>query len=323
MRGASVAGIIVQGPRMHARGTMETDLPHVLITGGTGFIGTALAARLRGAGARVSVLTRNRRRARRRFDFEVGAFESFDELDAASAPGVIVNLAGKSLGEERWSPEVKEELVASRVETTRRVVDYIERAPRRPGLLISGSAVGYYGARGDETLWEDSPPGDEFQSRLCRQWEQAAGAAERFGVRVCISRTGVVLGKGGGMLAGLLPLFRLGLGAVAGSGSQWISWIHMDDLVDLFIRFMREPGLSGAFNNTAPDPVTQREFSKQLGRAIHRPVFLRAPGFAMRVLYGEMAHLYLTGQKVLPYRHMKAGHEYRYPGITEALAASV
>lgn len=125
------------------------------------------------------------------------------------------------------------------------------------------------------------------------------------------------------MLAGLLPMFRLGLGAVAGHGRQWISWIQMDDLIDLFIRFMREPALSGAFNNTAPAPVTNREFSKELGRAIHRPVLLRAPGFAMRILYGEMAHLYLTGQKVQPDRHASAGHAYRYPGITSALRDSV
>ena len=302
---------------------MEHVPAHVLITGGTGFIGTALAARLHAAGARVSVLTRDRRRALEHFEHPVTAWESLEELDDGDAPEVIVNLAGKNLGEDRWSPAVKQALVSSRVETTRRVVEYIARTPRRPQLLISGSAVGYYGARGDERLCEDAAPADEFQSDLCRRWEDAALEAQRFGVRVCLSRTGIVMGQGGGMLAGLLPLFRLGLGGVAGSGRQWVSWIHMDDLVDRFIEFMREPGLSGACNNTAPNPVTNREFSKQLGRAIHRPVVLRVPGFAMRLLYGEMAHLYLTGQRVLPCRHLDAGRAYRYPGIAAALAASV
>lgn len=147
---------------------MGNDSLRVLITGGSGFIGTALTARLQGAGARVSVLTRNRERARRHFDDQVTAFESLDEVGEADAPGVIVNLAGKNLGDERWDAEVKKELVSSRVETTRRVVDYIRDAPRRPELLISGSAVGYYGARGDELLDEDSAPGEEFQSHLCR-----------------------------------------------------------------------------------------------------------------------------------------------------------
>lgn len=302
---------------------MESTLPHVLITGGTGFIGTALAARLHESGARVSVLTRNRERALSHFGHAVTAFESLDELGEEDAPEVIVNLAGKNLGEDRWNAEVKQALVSSRVDTTRRVVDYIARTPRAPKLLISGSAVGYYGARGDESLCEDSAPGDEFQSDLCRRWEDVALEAGKFGVRVCISRTGIVMGPGGGMLEGLLPLFRLGLGAVAGSGRQWISWIHMDDLVDLFIHFMREPKTCGVFNNTAPKPVTNRDFSKALGRAIRRPVVLRVPAFAMRILYGEMAHLYLTGQRVLPCRHMDAGHVYRYPGIEAALAASV
>jgi uncharacterized protein len=323
MRRAATAGIMVEDACRRARSEMQNNLPHVLITGGTGFIGTALTARLKDAGARVSVLTRNRQRARRHFDFPVDAFESLDELGTEDAPEVIVNLAGKNLGEERWNPEVKKAIVASRVETTRRVIDYIARAPRRPELLISGSAVGYYGARGDAALGEDSGPGSEFQSDLCRQWEAVAREAERYGVRVCISRTGVVLGPGGGMLAGLLPLFRLGLGAVAGHGGQWMSWIQMEDLIDLFIRFMLEPTLSGAFNNTAPDAVRNRDFSKKLGQAIHRPVVLRVPGIAMRMLYGEMAHLYLTGQRALPCRHIQSGWVYRHPEVSQALAASV
>ena len=142
-------------------------------------------------------------------------------------------------------------------------------------------------------------------------------------MRVCISRTGVVMGQGGGALSGLAPLFRLGLGAVAGSGRQWISWVHRDDLIGLFFRFMDDDSLSGPFNNTSPEPVTNREFSRAIGRALHRPVFLRVPGWAMRLAYGEMAHLYLTGQKVIPTRHLDAGFEYRYPDIDSALSEAL
>jgi uncharacterized protein (TIGR01777 family) len=296
-----------------------TPIRHVLITGGTGFIGTALARRLLWLGARVSVLTRDRASARDHFSGRVAAVESMHEIDPAQAPEVIVNLAGKNLGEERWTGAVKRQLVASRVDGTRQVIDYVAGAATRPRLLISGSAVGYYGARGDESLDETALPGEEYQSLLCQRWEQTASKAQQYGVRVCISRTGVVLGRDGGALAGLAPLFRLGLGAVAGSGAQWISWVHMHDLLNLFMRFMQDDTLSGAFNNTAPGPVTNREFSRAIGQALHRPVPLRSPGWTMRLLYGEMAHLYLTGQRVIPARHLQAGFAYRYPDIDSAL----
>jgi uncharacterized protein (TIGR01777 family) len=295
---------------------------HVLITGGTGFIGTALARRLLRLGSRVSVLTRDRERAREHFAGQVTALESLREIAGDDAPDVIVNLAGKNLGEQRWNRSVKEQLVSSRVDTTRRVVDYIAHTPVKPGLLISGSAVGYYGARRDEPLMEDAAAGDEFQSSLCWRWERAALEAQQYGVRVCISRTGVVLGRGGGALSGLVPVFRMGLGAVAGSGRQWVSWVHMHDLLGMYIRFMQDASLYGTFNNTSPNPVTNRDFSKAIGRALHRPVS-RVPGWAMRLRFGEMARLYLTGQRVIPARHLGTGFEFRYPDIDSALEAAL
>jgi uncharacterized protein (TIGR01777 family) len=304
-------------------GQEEIPVRRVLVTGGTGFIGTALSERLLAAGVEVTVLTRDRARALDHFSGRVRAVERFEEIDDGQEPEVIVNLAGKNLGAERWSDKVKRELIASRVDTTQSVVDYIVVASPRPWLLISGSAVGYYGARGDELIDEQEPAGTEYQSRLCARWEQAALRAERFGVRVCISRTGVVLGRGGGALSGLLPQFRKGLGAVAGSGRQWVSWIQMQDLNDLFVRFMRDDSLQGAFNNTAPNPVTNREFATSIGKAAGRPVLLRAPGWSIRLAMGEMARLYLTGQRVVPERHLQAGFRYRYPDIESALAASV
>lgn len=296
---------------------------HVLITGGTGFIGSALVGRLLDSGSRVSVLTRNARRARDQFDGRVTAWEDLAAIGGDEAPDVIVNLAGKNLGDERWDDAVKRQLVASRVGTTRQVVNYIAGAEHRPRLLVSGSAVGYYGARGDEGLDEESRPGDEFQSELCKQWEAAALEAEQHGVRVCISRTGIVMGRGGGALAGLAPMFRLGAGAVAGSGRQWVSWVHMDDLLSMFEDFMADDSLAGPFNNTAPNPVTNRDFSRAIGRALNRPVLLKAPAFAMRLAYGEMAHLYLTGQRVLPARHQRRGFGFRYTDIDDAVGEAL
>lgn len=296
---------------------------HVLVTGGTGFIGTALIRRLLSEGLRVCVLSRNRLRAERHFRGGVTAVESLFGLDPDIAPRIIVNLAGKNLGSQRWNAQVKQQLVASRVEVTRHVIDYIAAAAIKPELLISGSAVGYYGARGEETLTEAAAPGGEYQSELCRRWEAAARPAEDQGVRVCVSRTGVVMGQGGGALSGLLPMFRRGLGAVVGSGRQWISWIQMDDLIDIFIDFMSNPVLAGAFNNTSPEPVTNRVFARTLGQVLRRPVLLRVPGPVLRLQMGEMAHLYLTGQRVMPARHQQRGYRYRYPDIRSAFQASL
>ena len=305
---------------MEGRAVSSVYARRVLITGGTGFIGSALAERLMHLGVAVSVLTRDRSRAEQHFEGRVQAYEAMSQIEGGDEPDVIVNLAGKGLESERWNARVKREIVLSRVETTNHVLDYIARSKQKhPRLLISGSAVGYYGARGDVRLTENDPPANEFQSTLCKEWEAAALRAEDYGVRVCLSRTGVVMGPNGGMLAGLVPMFRLGLGAVAGNGEQWLSWIHMDDLIDIFLRFMADERLSGPFNNTSPEPVTNREFAQTLGQVLHRPVFLRAPAWALRLLKGEMAHLYVTGQRVIPARHLDQGHVFRYPALRSAL----
>ena len=303
-------------------GWKDIGVRRVLVTGGTGYIGTALAETLLAAGVEVVVMTRDRARAARHFGGRVTAVEDLGELSGRSAPEVIVNLAGKNLGSERWNDAVKRELIQSRVGTTHRVIDYIASSSVKSRLLISGSAVGYYGAHGDEVLTERDPPGAEYQSELCAHWEEAALRARQYGVRVCLSRTGVVLGPGGGALSGLLPQFRKGLGAVAGTGRQWISWIQMEDLIEIFLRFMRDDSLQGAFNNTAPNPVTNREFAASIGHAVGRPVLLRVPGWLLRLAMGGMAHLYLTGQRVVPERHLQAGYRYRYPEIDAALAVS-
>jgi uncharacterized protein (TIGR01777 family) len=183
--------------------------------------------------------------------------------------------------------------------------------------------VGYYGARGAQTLTEESLPGDEYQSRLCTAWEEVARGARDYGVRTCISRTGVVLGPGGGALAALAPLFRKGLGAVLGPGDQYVSWVALEDLLSIFEDLMTEESLSGAFNNTAPHPVTNREFAKALGQSLGKPVILRIPGPVYRLMFGGIAHLHLTGQRVVPKRNIERGFRYRFPTLEPALKAAL
>ncbi len=293
---------------------------HVLVTGGTGFIGTALCRRLLAEGHEVSVLTRERAHAARHFAGQVRAIEAPEELKAGPAPQAIVNLAGLSLGSGRWNEARKREFVRSRAGVTRRVVDYLARAPVKPRVLVSGSAVGYYGARGEEALDEEAPPGNEFQADLCQAWETEALRAREHGVRVCLARMGVVLGRDGGALSGLLPLFRLGLGGWVGSGRQWMSWIHLDDVVGVFIHLIAREDLEGPFNATSPHAERNRDFAKKLGSTLHRPVLLRAPAWLVRLGVGEMARLYLTGQRVVPKRLLASGYRFRHPRLEQALA---
>jgi uncharacterized protein (TIGR01777 family) len=191
---------------------------------------------------------------------------------------------------------------------------------RRPAVLVSGSAVGYYGARGDAELAESDPPGDEYQAQLCRAWEAAAQDAEALGVRTCRIRIGIVLGPDGGALAQMKLPFSLGLGGWLGHGRQWMSWIHREDLVALILWLMDDPGRSGAWNATAPRPATNREFSKALAASLRRPALLPMPAPVVRLLVGEMAHLLLTGQKVLPARALAEGFSFRFPELAAALA---
>lgn len=293
----------------------------VLVTGGTGFIGTALCQRLLAEGHQVTVLTRDRERAFQHFQGQVLAFESMGELTRNTAPEAIINLAGQNLGSGRWTESLKKEFVASRVETTTRIVEYIAQSPRqcRPRALLSGSAVGYYGARGDEALTESSSPGDEFQADLCKAWEDEARKAEAYGVRVCLLRSGVVLGKEGGALASMLPAFRWGLGGYFSPGGQWISWIHEDDWNAMIFHLMKDESSVGAFNITSPYPATNREFAKTLGRVLHRPVWLRIPGGIVQLLVGEMARLYLTGQRVTPHKWLGRRYAFRFPRLEDAL----
>jgi uncharacterized protein (TIGR01777 family) len=293
---------------------------NVAVTGGTGFIGSVLCKRLLADGYAVTVLTRDRHRAQQQVKGQIRLIESLQELDDESTPETIVNFAGLSLGSGRWTKELKQTFISSRVGVTRQLIDYIAHVRSPPRLLISGSAVGYYGARGDEVLTEDSSPGQEYQADLCKAWEMEALKAANYGVRVCLLRSGVVLGKGGGALTSLLPQFKLGLGGHVGSGKQWMSWVHIDDLIDIVLHLMANKLLQGPFNITTPNPETNRDFASKLGAALNRPAFMWAPGWAMRLLVGEMTHLYVTGQKVIPKRLLESGYKFRYPELSLALA---
>jgi uncharacterized protein (TIGR01777 family) len=290
----------------------------ILVTGGTGFLGSQLCQDL--GGARLVVLSRRPDRVRDRCGLGVTAIASFSELPPALAFDVVINLAGEPIIGPRWTDARKRLLWDSRVELTRSLVDYIDQAEVKPKVLISGSAVSFYGDRGNCVLDEASAHSDGFGHRLCEAWEAAALRAADLGVRVCIVRTGLVLGPSGGLLAPLLPLFRLGLGARIGSGEQWMSWIHLRDYVAIVRRLIDASDMSGVFNATAPNPVTNRQFTETLSHLLRRPALLAVPAWLLRLVMGrEMSDLLLGGQRVLPARLLESGYRFRYPELEMAL----
>lgn len=310
----------------------------VVVAGGTGFIGRPLCQSLVERGHIVTVLTRRPSDAARlKPSLSVTAWQGGDELaamDEQRQPGwtaalegsdAIINLAGEAIAGGRWTANMKARLRSSRVGSTRVLVKACSRLSSPPRQFLSASAIGYYGPRGDEILSEASPSGTGFLAELCRDWEAAALQAEGLGIRVTITRLGVVLGENGGALAMMLPVFRLGLGGPLGSGRQWMSWIHRDDVVSLLVQFLekrQEMIVEGPVNLTAPNPVTNREFSRILGHIVRRPAFLPMPGFILRLLLGQMAEeLLLTGQRVLPERAQRLGLHFHFPELQAALAA--
>ena len=293
----------------------------VFLTGGSGFIGTALCHALLADGHEVTVLTRRLESAAHLppavgrclgDPTRPGAWQE----EAARHQG-FVNLAGASIF-GRWSRGYKEVLRRSRIASTRNLVAALAEC-EEPPVLVSASAVGYYGPHGDEELDESAPPGEDFLARLCRDWEAAAQEAEAQGARVVRARFGIVLGWRGGALARMLRAFRLGLGGPLGSGRQWVSWVHLDDVVEAVLTCLEHPTLAGAFNFTAPAPVTNRELTRTLGRVLGRPSWLRVPAWVVRLVWGEMGSVLLTGQRVLPRALERAGFVFRHPELEGAL----
>ena len=300
----------------------------VAVTGATGFVGSRLVERLQAEEHSVQVLTRDAARARKVFpeaNFPNIAITAYEPLESGawqetiSGCDGVVNLAGAPIS-ERWTSEHKQAIIDSRQIGTRRIVEAINQANPRPTVLVNSSAIGYYGASETVTFDESSDPidPDNFLSKVCQAWEAAAHKAEADGVRVVILRTGIVLGMGGAIAKMLTP-FRLFAGGPIGSGKQWFSWIHRDDLVNLFIKALTDPQMRGVYNGTAPNPVSMGDFCQTLGEVLNRPSWLPVPEFVLETLLGDGAQVVLEGQKVLPKHTQSADFEFQYPQVKPAL----
>jgi uncharacterized protein (TIGR01777 family) len=295
----------------------------ILIAGATGFIGRALVPRLQRDGHAVVAWVRSETRALALLGADVDIVSmsaGHDALVAAlSHCDAVVNITGETLLARRWTPERRAALRASRVDITEQLVSAIEAASPRPRALVSGSAVGFYGDRGDEVLDETSSPRDDFLSELCRDWEAAAERATALGVRVVRLRTGVVLGRAGGALSQMLPPFKAGVGGPVGSGRQYFPWIHLYDLVNLIAAVIQDQRYIGAVNAVAPDVVTSRTFARTLGRALRRPAILPTPTFVLRAIFGEGAVVVLASQRVEPEAARRHGFVWQFPSLEAAL----
>ncbi len=292
----------------------------IAITGATGFIGRRLLKALSGGNHTLRVLSRH---AGTNLPPGVQLFvwdamkgappaESLDGVEA------VIHLAGEPIA-QRWNDETKQKIMESRTVGTRNLVQALASMPTRPAVLISGSAIGFYGSRGDEMLTEESAPGSGFMAEVCVAWEKEADAAAPLGIRLVKLRTGMVLGAHGGALAKMLPPFKAGMGGKLGSGDQWMSWIHLDDLVGIIQHALDNP-MEGAVNGTSPNPVTNAEFTKALGHAVSRPAVVPMPAFTLKFMFGEMSEVMLASQRILPKVAEAAGYQFRYPAVEEALA---
>lgn len=292
-----------------------------LVTGATGFVGPRL---LRLLDAPV-VLSRDPDRARRTLGGLAGRVVRWDPLEGPPPPeafagiDAVLHLAGESVAEGRWTKAQKAKIRDSRVIGTRHLVQGIAQAERKPSVLVSASAVGFYGDRGDEELTESAPPAHDFLADVCVEWEREALAAEAAGVRVVTARTGIVLGAGGGALAKMLTPFKLGAGGPLGSGRQWMPWIHVADLSRLYVHAAATASIRGPMNATAPHPVRNSEFTKALGRQLRRPAFMPAPYIGLRIVFGEFAQVLFASQRVIPKVALDTGFVFQYPELADAL----
>ncbi len=293
----------------------------ILMTGGTGFVGTSLSKRLISEGHSVTVLTHENKEPALKMQglsyLHGNPTVQGEWQKAVPEHDVIINLAGASIF-SRWTEEQKQILRSSRILTTRNLVDALPKDAKHI-TLFSTSAVGYYGFHQDEELTESSPVGNDFLARLAYDWESEALNAQKKGARVVMTRFGIVLGKDGGALGQMIPLFKFFLGGPLGSGRQWFSWVHMRDLVEAFIFLLDKKEISGPVNLCSPEPVRNKELGAAIGRVLHRPSFMPAPGFMIKLILGEFGSVLLEGQRVIPKRLLDAGYKFKYPGIDEAL----
>jgi len=290
----------------------------ILITGGTGFIGSAVCAKLlNNKKNELTILSRNPEKIK----IPANVISSLNQLEKDTSFDVIINLAGEPIADNRWTEKQKQKIIISRIETTEKIIEFIKAAKHKPKLLINGSAIGYYGINKTNIDIDENGTGDDsFSSELCKQWETVALKANSFGVRTCLLRTGIVLGKNAGALKKMLLPFKMGLGGKIGSGQQWMSWIHLDDLVGIILYCIEHDDLKGAINGTSPKPSTNQDFTKTLGEVLNRPTFMSIPEIIIQLLMGQMGvELLLSGKKILPIKVSEKGYQFQYPTLKNAL----
>jgi uncharacterized protein (TIGR01777 family) len=291
----------------------------VAITGATGFVGSRLVEKLLARGDEVLVLTRNLTAAQQKFPttqvVQYRPLESGDWQQSISGCDAVVNLAGEPIAEKRWTPEQKQIILESRSIGTQKIVEAINQAASKPQVLVNASAIGYYGISDTAQFDETSPAGNDFLVQVCQAWE---AAAQQTSSRLVILRFGIVLGNGGA-LAKMIPPFKMFMGGPIGSGNQWFSWVHLDDLVGMILQALANPQLSGVFNATAPQPVRMKDLCHELGEVMGRPSWMPVPGFVLEAMLGDGAMVVLEGQQVLPKAWLAQGFNFQYPEVKPAL----
>ena len=290
---------------------------NLFITGGTGFIGSALCSRLAKDHHRMVVLSRHPEKIKS----PVQGIGSFEHLTDDMVFDAVINLAGEPIANKRWNDRQKQRILSSRLDTTQALISYFSRTDSKPKVFISGSAIGYYGiGKTDEPIDETGSGDDSFSSQICRQWETIALQAELLGIRTCLLRTGIVLGYGGA-LGKMLGPFKLGAGGKMGQGTQRMSWIHINDLIGIILHCIEKDNIQGPVNGTSPSPVTNQQFTKTLGKVLNRPTFFSMPAAVIKIAMGQMGEeLLLAGKKILPKKILSAGYTFRYEDLEEALA---
>jgi uncharacterized protein (TIGR01777 family) len=290
---------------------------NILITGGTGFIGSTLCSRLLEENNKIVVLSRHPEKIKP----PIKAIADLNDLKDSDIFDVVVNLLGEPIANKRWSEKQKHQIFSSRIDITKKLISYFEKLDNKPKLLISGSAIGYYGIDKTDNIIEEKEKGDNsFSSELCQKWEAEALKAETLGIRTCLLRTGIVLGKNGGALSKMLLPFKMGLGGRIDHGKQWMSWIHIDDLVGIILYCINHDNLKGAINGTSPNPVTNQVFTKTLGMILKRPTIFPMPAIVVKLLMGKMGEeLLLAGKKIIPKKVLDAGYIFKYKTLEEAL----
>lgn len=292
----------------------------ILITGASGLVGGKLIPVLEAKGHEISKLSRSK--AKKSDEIQWDSLKGFTDEEFAKLEGfdAVVHLAGDNVAGGSWTDEKKKSIRDSRVTGTRTLVDALKRVENPPKILVSASAIGFYGNRGDEILTEESPKGEGFFPEVCSEWENEAEKAREFGARVVLPRIGVVLTKDGGALEKMLTPFKFGVGGTVGSGEQFMSWIAIDDLIGILVFALENENLSGAVNATAPNPATNEQFTDALGKVLHRPTFIPVPAFGIKLLFGEMGEtLLLQGCRVIPKKLPEAGFEFQFPELENAL----